>query len=138
SHAGQSGLGRVTGVVVVDLHDQTRPRRNSPRHARRDLERLKSRRPAAQATLGLEARSSEARVAVAAIELDRAPGDVEKGLDVMNHFPIAWEHFEAANEPPLAGNRDRYGAAAVDVARSPRNGARPRHCQHGPAPAERP
>src|SRR2546427_10451089 len=93
-------------------------------------------RSAAQATLGLEARSSEARVAVAAIELDQAPGDVEKGLDVMNHFPIAGEHFRGANEPPLAGNRDRYGEAAVDVARSRRNGERLRHCQHGPRPAE--
>src|SRR5439155_23185818 len=79
-----------------------------------------------------------ARVAVAAIELDRAPGDVEKGLDVMNHFPIAGEHFRGANEPPLAGNRYRYGEAAVDVARSRRNGERLRHCQHGPGPAEGP
>src|SRR5262249_20634273 len=66
------------------------------------------------------------------------PGDVGKVGDVRTHLPIAWEHLGGANEPPLAGNRDRYGEAAVDVARSRRNGERLRHGQHGPGPAEGP
>ena len=138
---GHVGLRSVAGIVVVDLDDEPRARRNPPRHPGRDLDRRIARRPAAEPAGTVEARPAEAGVAGAGlgrVELDGASGDVEERLDVVYDFAVAGQHLGGADHPPLAGNADGHDEAAVDILRARRHREGLFHRKHGRRRAERP
>src|SRR5205807_10134629 len=118
---GHVRLRSVAGIVVVDLDDEARARRNPPRHPGRDLDRRIARRPAAEPAGAVEARPAEAAVAgpgLGRVELDGASGDIEERLDVVYDLAVARQHLGRADHPPLAGNADGHDEAAVDILRA--------------------
>src|SRR5438445_13868624 len=89
---GHVRLRSVAGIVVVDLDDEPRARRNPPRHPGRDLDRRMARRPAAEPAGTVEARPAEAGVAGAGrgrVGLAGASGDVGERLAVVYAFAVA-------------------------------------------------